>query len=212
MRSLIFIGLTLVFCCGCSSNPEYLLDKHGEILVYGVPVSNGAGYFINEILKDSNWIIEDIGVRDYPCLVDEWVSFIYRNPSIETCQRLWWPLKDTIPPAYFHLFLSWYRSGQIKQIAINTTEDYGDKNYFERRRILDSIFPDKKVANRRFGYFEFFGLKNVSVYCCPNHMGYYFDEVCNEKYEINIETLRLLYKVDTTYIEEDIMDLVELLE
>ena len=91
------------------------------------------------------------------------------------------------------LQVSWYQSGQINEIRI---ENFG-LNVFsnikgcgdvtrQKEIIFDSIFPDKKIANRNLGCFEFFGIKNVSVYVTDIWDEYQFKEVTNEKYSISL--------------------------
>lgn len=89
--------------------------------------------------------------------------------------------------------ISWYQSGQIEKICIENhgLSNFSDLNGYgnvtrQKEMIFDSIFPDKKIANRSFGYFNFFGIKNASVYVTDGYDEYQFEEVTNEKYKISL--------------------------
>lgn len=95
-----------------------------------------------------------------------------------------------------NLKIDWYQNGQIKSIEI-WYDDINElsKNaringeplkhnlYQELNSIYDSIFPSKEIANKMYGHFQYYGIKNVKTYITDCFIQYTFDEVTYEKYK-----------------------------
>lgn len=194
---LIVIGLLILSITGCKNKQTdfaYYDSKTEEFYILDIPVSKGAGYFINEILKDSSWVLTTVEIPD------DWSYSYFSNyirPHWVTFNRKESTVKDST--LYYlpnYLFIEWYQSGQIDHISVgyNGCDDDHCEYYLKRFHTWDSIFPNKKIANKNYGYFEFFGIKNIKVYCTPNIEQYSFDEITNEKYEVNIRDVEKTLK------------------
>lgn len=246
MRKLLFMMISLLVgltCVSCNSKIDKVDERKiydqniNEFFVYNIPISKGAGEFMNKLLDDGCWTLS------YLVNEDDWWTNPYLDYSIVHWCRF--KLSDTIPVSkyveinqllfgnlpvldtlskYFkscdtctisnylwmlsdtEIQLSWYQNGQINEIRV---ENYGlgDFSYIngygdvkkQKEAVFDRIFPDKKVANRICGNFEFFDIKNVSVYITESYDEYRFKEVTNEKYNISLYDVLPKFKEYNNY-------------
>lgn len=222
----LLMGLICVSCNSKSNREERRVydETTNEFFVYNVPVSSGAGAFMNRLLNDGCWTISTLVNED-----DWWENPFLDYSTVHWClfqlsdtisvkryveiNRLLYgnlPVFDTLSKHFegcdtcvssnwlgdasdTKIQVGWYQNGQIKEIRIENfgLKDFSDINGCgnvtrQKEMIFDSVFPDKKIANRINGYFEFFGIKNVSVYVTDIWDEYQFKEVTNEKYNISL--------------------------
>lgn len=228
ITTLLLFTVAFVFVSCNGNSTDITKDEHkiydkatNEFYVYDFPVSAGAGSLLNELHNDG-WVIETLEKQDdwykNPLLNYETVHWALLGlPDtlsvmryLEINHKLFGNLnlydkwtdpnnKDTLLYNQISepkIKLSWSQNGQIHKIsAIN---HYGVGCLKERNKIFDSIFPDKIIANKSFGYFEFFGVKNVHVYVTDIWDEYTFDAVPNEKYKYSVDEVleKFEYKND----------------
>ena len=62
------------------------------------------------------------------------------------------------------VYLSWYKSGMIEKVTIQTSHTEIEEDAIEINKRLASIFPYSKVSNSRMGYLTYYNDYGVEVY------------------------------------------------
>lgn len=174
---LSLLALVIISCNTTRESYQFLDDEHKSFYVNGVSAIEGhraiiksleeIGFQMDEV-KEVDMSIYNKGITYYTILrstrpftrheYDQLTNGLFLNlPSGDI-------IFDEVNQNGCEVYLSWYKSGMIEKVTIQTSHTEIEEDAIEINKRLASIFPYSKVSNSRMGYLTYYNDYGVEVY------------------------------------------------
>ena len=174
---LLLLALVIISCNTTRESYHFLDDEHKSFYVNGVSAIEGhraiiksleeIGFQMGEV-KNVDMSIYNKGITYYTVLrstrpftrqeYDQLTNGLFLNlPSGDI-------IFDEVNQNGCGVYLSWYKSGMIEKVTIQTSHTEIEEDAIEINKRLASIFPYSKVSNSRMGYLTYYNDYGVEVY------------------------------------------------
>ena len=170
-RILLCVGLILALV-SCGNNKYSLLTDDGKTFcVNGIPATEGHEKIIKS-LEDMGFVMDSLGVQESEYRCEKSALFNAKTITKKQLNKLTGGLFDDLPSTSlgnlsdetkFYVYLSWYKSGVVKEFSMMIGEERkmpnDDIDKINER--LMEMFGYSKVIDEKFGYKKYYNVFDV---------------------------------------------------
>lgn len=174
---LLLLALVIISCNTTRESYQFLDDEHKSFYVNGVSAIEGHSAIIKS-LEEIGFQMGEVNEVDlsifnksitYSTVLKSTRPFT-RHEYDQLTNGLFLNLPsgdvifDEVNQNGCGVYLSWYKSGMIEKVTIQTSHTEIEEDAIEINKRLASIFPYSKVSNSRMGYLTYYNDYGVEVY------------------------------------------------